>query len=115
MGGITAVAFLPRFFRTLGVAAVFGSLTVVKFFTNPIVYVFLLFLPSITRNVSSLDEGVAHRLRAWHIGLITVLTAPLMQAIAGWGTGAGLPVRAESLTLWLMGTRSRGTLMHGAA
>ena len=46
MGGITAVAFLPRFFRTLGVAAVFGSLTVVKFFTNPIVYVFLLFLRS---------------------------------------------------------------------
>ena len=104
MGGITAVAFLPRFFRTLGVAAVFGSLTVVKFFTNPIVYVFLLFLPSITRNVPPLDEGGAHRLRAWHIGLITVLTAPLMQAIAGWGTGAGLPGRAESLLLWLMGT-----------
>ena len=63
-----------------------------------------LFLPSITRNVPSFDEGVARRLRAWHIGLITALTALLMQAIAGWGTGAGLPGRAESLTLWLMGT-----------
>ena len=104
MEGMTAVAFLPRFFRTLGVAAVFGFFTVVKFFMNPIVYVFLLFLPSITRNVPPLDEGRAHRLRAWHIGLITVLTAPLMQAIAGWGMGAGLPGRAESLTLWLMGT-----------
>ena len=83
---------------------VFGFFTVVKFFMNPIMYVFLLFLPSITRNVPSFDEGVARRLRAWHIGLITALTALLMQAIAGWGTSAGLPGRAESLTLWLMGT-----------
>ncbi|WP_347713150.1 DUF6056 family protein [uncultured Fretibacterium sp.] len=104
MGKIATVAFLPRFFRTLGIAVVFGFFTVVKFFMNPIMYVFLLFLPSITRNVPSFDEGVARRLRAWHIGLITALTALLMQAIAGWGTGAGLPGRAESLTLWLMGT-----------
>ena len=104
MGKIAIIAFLPRFFRTLGIAVVFGFFTVVKFFMNPIMYVFLLFLPSITRNVPSFDEGVARRLRAWHIGLITALTALLMQAIAGWGTGAGLPGRAESLTLWLMGT-----------
>ena len=73
MGKIATIAFLPRFFRTLGIAVVFGFFTVVKFFMNPIMYVFLLFLPSITRNVPSFDEGVARRLRAWHIGLITLL------------------------------------------
>lgn len=103
MRGMAAFAFFPRLFRTLGVAVFFGFFTIVKFFMNPIVYVFLLFLPSITRNVPSFDERGAPRLRAWHIGLLTAFIAPLMQAIAGWATGSGLARRAESLTLWLMG------------
>ena len=103
MGGMTALPFLPRLFKTLGVAVVFGSLTVVKFFARPIVYVFLLFLPAIGQTVAPVAPRLAFRIRAWHIGLLTALIAPLMQAIAGWATGAGLPERSESLTLWLMG------------
>ena len=104
MGGMTVLPFLPRLLKTLGVAAVFGSLTVVKFFARPIVYVFLLFLPAIAQTIAPMAPRLVFRIRAWHIGLFTALIAPLMQAVAGWGTGAGLPERAESLTLWLMGT-----------
>lgn len=103
MGGMTAVAFLPRLFKTLGVAAVFGSCTIVKFFARPIVYVFLLFLPAIAQTVAPVAPRLVSRPRAWHIGLLTALIAPLMQAMVGWATGAGLPERAEGLTLWLMG------------
>lgn len=93
---------LSRAFKTLGVAGIFGSITAAKFFMAPIVYVFLVFLPSIAECVPPPDARIARRLRAWHIGLLTALIAPLMQAVAGWATGAGLPERAESLTLWLM-------------
>ena len=103
MGGAATVAFFPRLIRTLGVAGVFGLMTVLRFFTAPIVWAFLLFLPSIAQVVPPLDGRVTSRLKAWHIVLLTALIAPLMQAVAGWGTGVGLPERAVSLTLWMMG------------
>ena len=53
--------------------------------------------------VPPLDGRVTSRLKAWHVVLLTALIAPLMQAVAGWETGVGLPERAVSLTLWLMG------------
>ena len=103
MGGAAAVAFFPRLIRTLGVAGVFGLMTALRFFTAPIVWAFLLFLPSIAQVVPPLDGRVTSRLKAWHVVLLTALIAPLMQAVAGWGTGVGLPERAVSLTLWMMG------------
>ena len=103
MGGAATVAFFPRLIRTLGVAGVLGLMTVLRFFTAPIVWAFLLFLPSIAQVVPPLDGRVTSRLKAWHIVLLTALIAPLMQAVAGWGTGVGLPERAVSLTLWMMG------------
>ena len=103
MGGAAAVAFFPRLIRTLGVAGLFGLMTALRFFTAPIVWAFLLFLPSIAQVVPPLDGRVTSRLKAWHVVLLTALIAPLMQAVAGWGTGVGLPERAVSLTLWMMG------------
>lgn len=103
MGGTATVAFFPRLIRTLGVAGLFGLMTALRFFTAPVVWTFPLFLPTIAQAVPPLDGRVTSRLKAWHVVLLTALIAPLMQAVAGWGTGVGLPERAVSLTLWLMG------------
>lgn len=89
--------------KTLGVASIFGAITIAKFFLAPITYVFLLFLPDLVRTLPSFDKNMAVHLKIWHILILTALIAPLMHAIAGWATGAGLPERAESLTLWMMG------------
>lgn len=103
MGQITAIALSSRLVKALGATGIFGFITLIKFFTKPVVYVFLLFLPDMVRNISPCGKDVASRLRMWHIFFSTALIAPMMQAIAGWATGAGLPARAESLTLWFMG------------
>ena len=92
-----------KLFQTLGVAAVFGGITALKFFTKPIIYVFLLFLPGIAENVAPFDQKITPRLRGWHIFTFVTMIAPFQQAIAGWATGIGLPARAEGLAIWIMG------------
>jgi hypothetical protein len=89
--------------QTLGVAAIFGGVTAVKFFTKPIVYLMILYMPVIAAHLEPFDKKISARLRAWHIVILVGLIAPFQQAIAGWAQGAGLPARAEGLAIWLMG------------
>ena len=99
--GIPSLA--ARLFRTFQVAASFGSVTIVKFFTRPIMYVFLLFLPCLAENIAPFDGKISSRLRGWHIVTLVVMIALLMHSITGWSVGGGLPDRAEALTMWIMG------------
>ncbi len=89
--------------RTVGVAAAFGGITVLKFFMKPVIYVLLLYMPVIASEIKVFDEGITARFRVWHIFLLTACIAPLLQAFAGLATGAGLPARAEGLVIWIMG------------
>jgi hypothetical protein len=89
--------------QTLGVAAAFGGITALKFFTKPIVYLAILYSPVIAAHVKPFDPVLSKHLRAWHIFLLAALLAPFQQAIAGFATGAGLPARAEGLAIWIMG------------
>jgi hypothetical protein len=89
--------------QTLGVAAAFGGITALKFFMKPIVYLAILCSPVIASYVKPFDPVLSKHLRAWHIFALVVLIAPFQQAIAGFATGAGLPARAEGLTIWIMG------------
>jgi hypothetical protein len=89
--------------QTLGVAAAFGGITALKFFTKPIICLAILYAPVIAANVNPFDEALSKRLRAWHIFLLVALLAPFQQAIAGFASGAGLPARAEGLAIWIMG------------
>jgi hypothetical protein len=89
--------------ETLGVAGVFGGITVLKFFTKPIAYIMILYMPVIAAHVKPFDKKISARLKAWHIFILVALIAPFQQAIAGWAQGAGLPARAEGLTIWSMG------------
>jgi hypothetical protein len=89
--------------RTLGVAAVFGGVTAVKFFTKPIAYLAILYSPVIAACVKPFDPALSKHLKAWHIFVLVAMIAPFQQAIAGFATGAGLPARAEGLAIWIMG------------
>jgi hypothetical protein len=103
-----SVTMLSRFsvqniLQTLGVAAVFGGVTAIKFFTKPIIYLAILCSPAIAAHVKPFDPALSKHLKAWHIFVLVALIAPFLQAIAGFPTGAGLPARAEGLAIWIMG------------
>ncbi|GHV46126.1 hypothetical protein FACS1894204_07090 [Synergistales bacterium] len=102
MGTLTSLSFLSRIAQTIGVAAVFGGITAFKFFINPLIYVLLLFLPTIADNIVSFDDKISKYIRAWHIFILVFLLAPFQQAIGGWAMGANLPPRAEGLAIWIM-------------
>jgi hypothetical protein len=89
--------------QTLGVAAAFGGVTAVKFFTKPIIYLAILYSPVVAERVKPFDLALSKHLKAWHIFVLVALIAPFLQAIAGFATGAGLPARAEGLAIWIMG------------
>ena len=98
------VSFIAaRLFRTFIVAAGFGCVTILRFFMKPIVYVFLLFLPSIAENVAPFDQKNTSRLRSWHIIALVAMIAPFMNAIAGWAEGGGFSPRGDGLVIWIMG------------
>ena len=88
--------------QTLGVAAGFGGITALKFFTKPIVYLVILYMPVIAVHVEPFDKAISRRLRAWHIGALVMSIACFLQAIAGWAMSMGLPARAEGLAIWTM-------------
>ncbi|GHS95027.1 hypothetical protein AGMMS50276_09210 [Synergistales bacterium] len=102
MGSLLSQPFLSRLTQTLGVATVFGGITALKFFTKPMIYALLLFLPDIVSGVEPFDEKISKRIRAWHIFLLVALIAPFQQAIGGFAMGMGLPARADGLAIWLM-------------
>lgn len=86
--------FLTRLSRALYVGLQYGLRTGTGFFTKPIIYVLLLFLPVARR------EGWLTARRA----VLAVLLIPiLMETLAGWAQGGKLPPRAVSLNLWMMG------------
>ncbi|MCR4817444.1 MAG: hypothetical protein K5841_00630 [Fretibacterium sp.] len=103
MGKLAQMPLLPHLLRTAVVASAFGFFTVIKFFIKPVVWVLLLFLPVMAENWPVFDKGLTSRVRAWHIVLLTILIAPLMQAIGGWAQGSGLELRGETLIVWMMG------------
>ena len=104
MGDLKEISFISvRLLRTFIIAAGFGTVTLLKFFTKPIVYVFLLFLPSIAENIAPLDQKISSKLKVWHILTLVALIAPFQQAIPGWAQGGGFPARAEGLVIWIMG------------
>jgi hypothetical protein len=106
LGRMSAGSQMPvsaRFFQTLGVASVFGGITTLKFFTKPIVYLVILYMPVITARIEPLDKNIATRLKVWHVFALIMFIACFQQAIAGWATSAGLPARAEGLAIWIMG------------
>jgi hypothetical protein len=93
---------LQNILQTLGIAAVFGGVTALKFFTKPIIYLVILYMPVIAAHVKLSDKMNSKCLKAWHIFLLIALLAPFQQAIAGFVSGAGLPVRSEGLAIWIM-------------
>jgi hypothetical protein len=93
---------VQNIFQALVIAAGFGGVTALKFFFKPIIYVFLLFLPSIAKSTTSLDAAMPSRLRGWHIIILVASIAPFQQAIIGLATGNGLPPRGEGLAIWIM-------------
>jgi hypothetical protein len=94
---------IQNILQTFGVTAAFGGITALKFFTKPIVYLAILYIPVITASVRPFDKTLSKYLRVWHIFALVALIAPFQQAIAGFATGAGLPARAEGLVIWIMG------------
>lgn len=74
----------------------------VKFFIKPVIYVFLLFIPSIVKFTGKERLSNLH-LRGWQIFAIVALVAALNHFVAGWAQGQGLDFRGQALTLWMMG------------
>ncbi|MCR5347662.1 MAG: hypothetical protein K6E38_07785 [Fretibacterium sp.] len=103
MGELAQMPLFPHLLRTAAVASAFGFFTVIKFFIKPVVWALLLFLPVMAEKWPVFDKGLAVRVRAWHIVLLVILIAPLMQAIGGWAQGSGLELRGETLIVWMMG------------
>jgi hypothetical protein len=89
--------------QTLGVAAIFGGITVLKFFMKPVVYLAILYMPVLADHLEPFDKNITARLKARHIFLSIAAISAFQQAIAGWATGVGLPARAEGLAIWIMG------------
>ncbi|GHS95013.1 hypothetical protein AGMMS50276_09140 [Synergistales bacterium] len=91
-----------RIFQALKVAIVFGSITAMKFFTKPIIYALLLFLPALVKTIKPFDDKIAAFMRVKFIVLIVALVAFFNQAIGGFALGIPLVPRAEGLAIWMM-------------
>ena len=83
--------------RMLRVTFLHGSVTAIKFFIKPVIYVFILFVPCIAERIN-----FKLKLRAWHIVVCVIITAFFNQAISTFSVGYHLPRRAESFALWTM-------------
>jgi hypothetical protein len=88
--------------QTLAVAVVFGGLTTLKFFTKPIVYLVILYMPAIAKAIPPFDAKATALLRVKYIVLSVILVAAGNQAIHGFALGTPLPLRAEGLAMWMM-------------
>lgn len=95
---VKTMPMTERLYTATVIACAHGLFTIMKFFCKPLVYVFLLFLPLVTKKIPQAKI----KLKVWHIVIITSLIAPFMQFLMGYGAAIGLPDRAVSLTLWCM-------------
>jgi hypothetical protein len=88
--------------QTFEIAALFGGVTILKFFMKPLVYLLILYMPDVSTCVYPFDKNITTHLKAWHIFALVALIAPFQQAIAGWAISGSLPPRAEGLVIWIM-------------
>jgi hypothetical protein len=89
-------------FQALPVAAVFGSVTSLKFFTKPIVYLTILYIPAIVKVIPPFDAKVTALLRVKYIILLVILVAASNHAIHGFVSATPLSPRGEGLAMWMM-------------
>lgn len=101
MSGVT-VAPAGHVLQALKVAVVFGSLTAVKFFASPVVYVLLLCLPDASKHVQQIAPALMSFLKIKYVILTVVAVAFFNQAIGGFALGTPLAPRGEGLTVWMM-------------
>lgn len=85
--------------KLLRISVVSGAMTAFKFFSKPVIYVFILFVPCIAERIN-----FKFKLKVWHIILWVILTDILMQLVLAATNGSGLEIagRVESISLWLM-------------
>ena len=81
----------------------FGPLNALTFFLNSLIYVVLLFYPTIVSNVKQpgFIRELPFNFRLWHIFMFQFLTSLGFSAIGGY-TGGGLPPRAVGTVIWIM-------------
>ncbi|MCL1941154.1 MAG: DUF6056 family protein [Synergistaceae bacterium] len=93
-----------NFFMTYRVAVISGLITSYHFFTRPIIYALLLFMPIISDNVKQpkFIEKMPFRFKIWHIFLFETVTACCFQAVGGYAMGNALYLRAMSVVRWIM-------------
>lgn len=87
-------AFIPTFSQ--------GILNTIKFFSKPLLYVVLFFLPAIADKVPPADEKLSRSLKAWHIVAVMFAINMFMEYMIGVITGWSLPERGISLSMWMM-------------
>ncbi|MCL1941738.1 MAG: DUF6056 family protein, partial [Synergistaceae bacterium] len=93
-----------NFFVTYRVAVYGGLITSYHFFTRPLIYALLLFMPIISDNVKqpAFAEKMPFRFKIWHIFLFQIVTACCFQAVGGYAMGNALYPRAMSVVRWIM-------------
>jgi len=85
---------------TLKIATRHGLLTAVKFFSKPVLYLGLLFMPLLARRVPAIQLRI--RARLWHILAILIGVSCFYQALHGWSRGVELPERMIARAYWNM-------------
>jgi hypothetical protein len=84
---------------TLSIAAKHGLLTWARFFSKPILYLVILFMPLLGR-VPVI--GLRREVRLWHILAIGGVVSCFFQALHGWSRGVELPERMIARVYWNM-------------
>ena len=94
-------------FMTYRVGIIGGLVSSYRFFTRPIIYALLLFMPVISDNVKqpAFAGKMPFRFKIWHIFLFQIVTACCFQAVAGYAMGNALYPRAMSVMRWIMLTQ----------
>ena len=75
-----------------------------RFFTRPIIYVLLLFLPIVSDNVKQpkFVDKMPFEFKIWHICLFQILTVCCFQAVGGYAMGNSLYTRSMATVRWVM-------------
>jgi len=92
------------FVITLKIGLNAGLISTYQFFTSPILYALLLFMPVISDNVKQpiFTDNMRFKFKIWHIFLFQIITACCFQAIGGYSTGNALYPRAMGTVRFIM-------------
>jgi hypothetical protein len=93
-----------NFFVTYKVGVISGLISSYHFFTRPIIYALLLFLPVVSDRVKqpNLADKMPFGIKIWHMCLFQIVTACCFQAIGGYSTGSALHLRVMSVVRFIM-------------